>query len=613
MGENEYTKENIKARMFKLAAAFWGTKKMENLDPVIKLLIESLSNELYRLSDEVDNIEVRMLEKLSNLLTPDILISPSPAHAILHATPIEPLYLLNKESGVYYENAAFDKKHKITNLSFFPACNTLLHRGDIRYIVSNGFFYKVDNDMTKRLIARPDNGFMGDNSVWLGLELDKQIDSLEHLSFYIDFPNTPERGEFCHLLPYTKWYLEDAELKMTQGIYQIPDKYDNEVMELFSKYSILHKIKSNTLKIYHTRFMTVDNKAEFQDRIKVTFPQKLEPYYTEQFIEGFETPMLWLRIHFPPAFTERVLDDMIISINAFPVENVKLYSMSYEVEDISGIIPLNTDNKEFFLSIHSLTNSMNKYYYELPYKDKNFQELGTYSLRRGGCERFDSRNAKDYLNRLIDLLGDESAAFASASRNKLPELAEQMLLQINQMQQAVSTMTEDREIPYYVLVDELEKKEVLFVKYWITHCELGNNLKAGIELVPFSGTLLDPRYTFLLTSTYGGKQGPRSRRKLDMYKYVLTAHDRIVTKEDIINFCQMQLGDIATGIRVEKGVMVSPRPKEGLVKTIDVHITLGIHLKELVMEENLKRDIKNMLMEKSPDTFNYRIILNVES
>lgn len=613
MSDNKYTKENIKARMFKLAAAFWGTKKVENLDPMIKLLIESLSNEIYRLSDEIDNIEVRILEKLANILTPDLLITPSPAHAILHATPIEPIYFLGKENGVYYENAAFDKRHKITNLSFYPACNTLLHKGDVRYIVSNGFFYKVDSDMTKRLVARPESRFMEGNSVWVGLELNEQISSLEHLSFYIDFPNTPDRGEYFHLLPYTKWHLGEKLLKMSQGIYRTVDTYENEVMELFSKYNILNKVKDNTLKMYHTRFMTVEGDAALEAKSRSLFPEALKPYYSEPFMEGFEAPMLWIQVQFPPTFTERVLEDVVISINAFPVENVKLYDLSYEVEDISGIIPLNTDNKEFFLSVHSLTDSMNKHYYELPYTNTDSQELGTYSLRHGGCERFDSRNAKDYLNRLIDLINDESAAFASASRNKLPELAEQMLVQMNQMQQSVAAMAEDKEVPYYILVDRLEKKEVLFVKYWVTHCELGNDLKAGIELVPFSGTLLDSRYTFLLTSTYGGKQIPHSRQKMDMYKYVLTTHDRIVTTEDIVNFCRMQLGEIAKDIEVGRGIMVGSRPKEGLVRTIDVRITLFAHLKELAADEDLKRDIKNRLIDKSPDTFNYRIILNAES
>lgn len=39
------------------------------------------------------------------------------------------------------------------------------------------------------------------------------------------------------------------------------------------------------------------------------------------------------------------------------------------------------------------------------------EDCGTYSLRKGGCERFDSRSAKELLVYLLDLLDDESHAF----------------------------------------------------------------------------------------------------------------------------------------------------------------------------------------------------------
>lgn len=611
MSENKYTKENIRARMAKLAAASWGAQKIEELDPLIRLLIESLSDEIYQLSDEVDNIEVRMLEKLAKILTPDILIAPSPAHAILHATPIEPTYVIKKENGLYYENPAFDKEHNITNLSFYPACNTLLHKGNIRYIVSNGLFYQMNQDMTKQLIAHPEKKYIGGNTVWIGLELDAQITSLEHFSFYIDFPNIRGKEDYSRLLPYTRWQFGKKQLKMSPGIYQVTDKFENEITELFSKHETSHKVNDNTLKIYHLHYMTVNSQESIPANPDITLPEELKTYYSQENVIKSAVPLHWLQIQFSPVFNERILEDIIISINAFPVENKKLYNLSYQLEDMSGIIPLSTGNKEAFLSIHTVADAANKHYYELSYNDTEHQEFGTYSLRHGGCERFDSRSAKDYLIRLIDLLSEESAAFACASRNKMPELSSQIYRQITQMQQAVMSMPDDREIPYYIIVDNPGPKEILDIKYWVTHCELGNRLRAGTELVPFSGTLLDPRYVSLMTPTYGGRQITHSREKMNTYKYILTTHDRIVTTEDIINFCHARLGEMVTAVHVSKGVIISQQVKEGLVRTIDVHITLQSSLKELITDENLKRDIENELIEKSPGTFNYRIILNI--
>ena len=52
MSTEKYNKEQIRNRMLKYAAAFWGIKKAENFDPVVKLLLEALSNEIYMLGED---------------------------------------------------------------------------------------------------------------------------------------------------------------------------------------------------------------------------------------------------------------------------------------------------------------------------------------------------------------------------------------------------------------------------------------------------------------------------------------------------------------------------------------------------------------------------------
>ena len=100
MSTEKYNKEQIRNRMLKYAAAFWGIKKAENFDPVVKLLLEALSNEVYMLGEDFTAIETRLLEKTARILTPGILTSPFPAHGIVHAYPIEPCYQSNQGAGM---------------------------------------------------------------------------------------------------------------------------------------------------------------------------------------------------------------------------------------------------------------------------------------------------------------------------------------------------------------------------------------------------------------------------------------------------------------------------------------------------------------------------------
>jgi hypothetical protein len=113
-----------------------------------------------------------------------------------------------------------------------------------------------------------------------------------------------------------------------------------------------------------------------------------------------------------------------------------------------------------------------------------------------------------------------------------------------------------------------------------------------------------------LTNTCGGKREPKSQERLDMYKYVLTTGDRVVTMDDIKNFCRMQLGNMMQDIQVSKGVSISEKPKEGLVRTIDVNIILKAHLKNIGNLDKIGGEIKSKLRDKSPDTYNYRVFVN---
>src|SRR4051794_15605069 len=89
------SKEVIKNRMLKHALTYWGIKNTEDLDPAIKMILEALSVELYNLGNEIKDVQVRILEKIANLLTPDFLTSPNPADTILHASPLEPTDILS--------------------------------------------------------------------------------------------------------------------------------------------------------------------------------------------------------------------------------------------------------------------------------------------------------------------------------------------------------------------------------------------------------------------------------------------------------------------------------------------------------------------------------------
>lgn len=219
MSTEKYNKEQIRNRMLKYAAAFWGIKKAENFDPVVKLLLEALSNEIYMLGEDFTAIETRLLEKTARILTPDILTSPFPAHGIVHAYPIEPCYLITRESGMYYESDSLTRKLSTGSVSFYPACDTLLHKADVKYMVCDDLLYRIAPTLEKTMIARAETR-MPPRTVWLGMAVDESISDLEDFSFYLDFPNLTESYEYLLLLPCTEWSVEGKTVVMEGGIHE---------------------------------------------------------------------------------------------------------------------------------------------------------------------------------------------------------------------------------------------------------------------------------------------------------------------------------------------------------------------------------------------------------
>jgi hypothetical protein len=612
MSTEKYNKEQIRNRMLKYAATFWGIKKAENFDPVVKLLLEALANEMYMLGEDFTAIETRLLEKTARILTPGILTSPFPAHGIVHASPVEPVYLITRESGMYYESDSLSRKLPTGSISFYPACDTLLHKADIRYMVCNDILYRIDHTLEKTMIARTERR-MSPRTVWLGMVVDDSINDLRDFSFYLDFPNLTESYEYLFLLPCTEWSVKGEQVIMQRGIYEREHVEENPIRAFFQNYDVMSIIDKEVMEIYNRHFLRVRQAFPIDDSFRETLPEELYPCFKDAVREKMQDRLVWMKVQFPAHFTAEVMDELHAGTNIVPVENKLLHEQVTSLEDTFRVIPLRTESHESLLSVHSVKDSEGKSYHELLYPDGNSKTgYGTYSIRKGGCERFDSRSAQELLCYLLDLLDDETHAFGSVPSIKLQALASQMEQLMAQMKQTADNMNEFRETPYYLMIDQQSGKGQITVKYWTTNCETGNRIQAGVDLSPNSTTYLDAKTLALVSTTYGGKQAPKNRERIDIYKYGFISHGRLLTQNDIASFCKKELGELLVRTEIRNGVEISPMPSEGLIRTKEVHLILREKLDEPSQEKQMKDNLRTRLSASSPDTFNYRIFIEYD-
>src|SRR5262249_804863 len=98
------TRNHIKDRMLKNAARTWGypeTEAENNFDPLVGMLLTACSIELEKISGEIHNSRSRILERLVQLLSPDVLTGALPAHSVVSAVPVEKTLDI-KEDDQYY-------------------------------------------------------------------------------------------------------------------------------------------------------------------------------------------------------------------------------------------------------------------------------------------------------------------------------------------------------------------------------------------------------------------------------------------------------------------------------------------------------------------------------
>lgn len=72
----------------------------------------------------------------------------------------------------------------------------------------------------------------------------------------------------------------------------------------------------------------------------------------------------------------------------------------------------------------------------------------------GAVERFNAMDAKDFLNRLTDLLYDESMAFSSTDKDGMKEVIEQIEERVSQLGDKNKDGVGGQEMLSYVVIDQ---------------------------------------------------------------------------------------------------------------------------------------------------------------
>jgi hypothetical protein len=620
------SKEAIASRMFRNAARFWGLNdtNIDNFDPLVRLLLEACAVEVYRIDHEVASLQRSMTERLAGLLIPEVHTQPRPAHAICHARSTDEYQYVALESQFVHQkriaSVANGPLDTTMDVFFSPAGRFKVIDGDVKLLAAGGNIFRIDGAQNKETFLRcmPNRPFAA-GVVWVGIEARPGID-LSDLSIYVDLANVPDRARYLSMLRHVRCECHGNAVKLSRGLSQTSFenhqlKFEDSLEELY----INRRLEKQIHRIYCDQFLTIT--ADGNDAMKDLPASWLERYPTEfesalqaQDLVQLEENLLWLKFYFPAEFTAQLTEDLSIGINCFPVVNRHINELSYRLNAYFNIIPLLSS--EQFFAVKAVEGTVtgpggrNDYIY-YPFDQYNDADKGIYTVRVGDLERFDSRNAAEYLNYLVELLRDESRAFAAFGQDFMAAAIKDLNQNIGLIDQKIrQNLHLLQTSPTYLLVNPVEESDTIFVQYWTSNGSAANGIRANTPLDLYEGSAFKRNSIVLMSATSGGMDKLENTETLKAFKSVLLSRGRVVTASDVKNFCSAFLQTVASDVAVERGVRLSPMPDQGLMPVVKVSIKPGPASGPDTDWERLKMDLSAELEAASAPDVNYLIQVN---
>lgn len=611
LNQQIYSKEAIKARMLQNATKLWGLKNIQSLDPFVKLLIDAFSTEIFKANNEIESINGRILEKLSRLLTPTKYAHPNPAHAIAFSYPEENQELLMEHSEFFLKkqlnSLQKNQSDKQLEISFTPIDSIEMVKAQTALIIVGNTAYSIDEELNKIPIVRLQPKIEDYRTIKLGIDItdyDSQVFPAK-IAIFCSNP-TYENVDFIYrLLPHVKVFHNDIPLEVNSGLTYFQESTAEGFEKIFEYQSIKEKIKEDIKNTYREKFIEISGiYPSMFKKIIAGLPEDIDDGSTA-FAPFRNKKILWLKFEFPPQFTSEILENFLFVLNAFPVYNRGWKKTEYALDIMGNNIPLETTEDEFFLYVDEVIDGRGKKYLEIPFTPTGNLDNDLYTLRKGGMERFTNRNATDLMAHVMELLRDEVAAFSIINRDKVKDVLGEISEKMKGLMKKVEIANQElKEEVNYVIIEPLESAAHTYASFWISHCALANNIRPGTVL----NSQKRAQSLILLTQTSGGAEEQKQSDSILAYKYALTTKDKIISVEDVKNYCKMILKDSLKKINVSRGTMISDKPREGFIRTVDIDIVVQDYSYfGSKYWNNMATTLKNNIKNKAIDGIEYRL------
>ncbi|MCH5721011.1 hypothetical protein [Niabella hibiscisoli] len=616
------SREHIRNRMLHHAARIWGypeTEDTSSFDPLVNLLMSVNAAELERLSNEIHHSRTRVMDRIMQLLAPDVLTGPHQASAILNANSLDDTAVLSPREQFFITQPLAMGQEANANIDvyFTPVDAFFINACSVKYMAAGNKFFRYTSDsITRELMAvGNEQQFLPNATLWVAL--DNPRVSLKNTQFYFQYRSEIHKDIFYNQLKNTRWTIDDTPASTRKGYNRLPDTnadwYAQQIIN--QQASVSDKFMKLVKQQYEHYFISVtDSPGGMMNRESKT-PDQLKEVFGPAVNSLNNEKLRWIKIIFPENITGAMLEEVSVFANAFPVVNRRLHEMSYRLQEMMNVIPLLSEENQFF-DIDAITDDSGR---KLHVREQEEIEKSGLSIvmRNGGAGRFDERDAQMVIENLVQLLRDESAAFSNIGKDLVAQEVKNLQQSITKIEQLVGAGTSGNATSFtpYLMVRNNKQSDsrFLYISYWSTNGATANGVRAGTRLQSYRTSSVKASSAFLLTPTLGGKNRLSQTDSVVAYKYALLSKDRVMSKEDIKLYCQLALGNMVRDVSIAKGFMISAENTSGFKKTIDVTITIDRKSYDEAKDNgeliNWEKDIALQLDERSMAFIPFRVFV----
>ncbi|WP_343588818.1 type VI secretion system baseplate subunit TssF [Flavobacterium sp.] len=584
-----------------------------SFDPVVSMMLNALSYELEKVAHELEDSKTRIVERVLEIMFPEVVSGAKPARAVAHAFPTEN----NRKTSLQNQMLVKRRLHNIYNplepiikeIVLSPTLEVKLAPCNIGYIAYERNMFKISNLFYKDTVKDYKHTLPAGEIV-LGIELNDENVELEDLMLYIDIKNTHQKEMFHYYLKQVKCFYDNIEIKVEEG-YNVPLNSLDIKNIINRNYSHLNEIMQEINEYYFDNFYTLKGGLKY----KKISEYSSECKYLEEITNNAAKPIIWIKLVFPESLVPQIIENVSFTANCFPVMNKKRHSLGIGLGlgNFLSYVALETGNN-IYLDIESVIDPLNNHYEIKEFKEGVVEE-GNAVLRIGGVSRFDSRTASELLQNLLDLLKDETSSFSGLGKDFMTS----SLSQISQLLASVEQQAKESSFlknndPYLMIKPKIEKnmENSFQINYWSTCAEEGNDVKTGTVLESSDLTFVSNSIT-LMTNTAGGLNKQSNKDRILAYRNALLTRGRIVTFADIKAFGFNHFKNSILEIKIEKGTRKEISVKAGFSRTVDIYIKTNLeekqHLSDSEWEYLCDSFMKN-LKSRSSNVFPYRIFID---